>query len=253
MRDLLLGLRSALLWTASILHFVPAACITMLLGRLVGSRRADPFLRLMCRNIIRLTGARLRVTRSPDWDPSRPVLYAANHVNVFDPFFIVGALDTYARGIELESHFRVPVYGLLMKTMGNVPVPDRLRRGGFEVMRERVGASVAAGTSLVFFPEGSRTRTGSVGRFRSGIFRMAVELGIPVVPVSQRGAFQLKRVGRARLSPATVSIRIHAPLDPGDDPEALAERVRRLLVADVDGAAGPGTETETTTRGSAPR
>ncbi len=239
MKSAWLGLRSAFFWTLSILHFVPAVSFAVVLGKLFGSRRADPFVRLMCRNIVRLTGARLRVTRSATWDPGRIALYAGNHVNIFDPFFYVAALNTYVRGIELESHFSVPIYGQLMKTMGNVPVPSRVQKGGFEVMRQRIGEALARGTSLIWFPEGTRTRTGRLGKFRTGVFRMAVELGVPVVPVSQVGAFELKRVGNSRLGPSTVHLTIHDPLEPGDDPEALCARVREILAADLGEAPAP--------------
>ena len=76
------------------------------------------------RNVVRLAGARVEVRRSPGFDPQRTCFFVSNHVNLFDPFVLYSAIPQFFRGLELESHFRIPVYGWLMKRFGNVPVPD---------------------------------------------------------------------------------------------------------------------------------
>jgi 1-acyl-sn-glycerol-3-phosphate acyltransferase len=143
--------------------------------------------------------------------------------------------------MELETHFRVPVYGWLMKSFGNVPVPAAPSRASLERMREHARKAIAAGTSLVVFPEGTRTRSGNVGPFKAGSFRLAIELGLPVVPVSIEGAYALKRVGSWRLSPATVVVRLHAPIETKGltdaDARELAERVREIVREAVERAA----------------
>ena len=80
--------------------------------------------RWLFRNCVRLAGARLEVRRSPGFDPTRTCFLFSNHVNLFDPFVLYSAIPQFFRGLELESHFRVPVYRWLMKRFGNVPVPD---------------------------------------------------------------------------------------------------------------------------------
>jgi 1-acyl-sn-glycerol-3-phosphate acyltransferase len=238
-----LAIRSAFFWTLSVLHFFPACASIVLLGALVDRRRLDPLLKLFFRNVVRCTGARLVVRHEKGFDPVRTCVFAANHVEIFDPFLVYPAIPQVARGLELETHFRVPVYGWLMKSFGNVPVPATLTREGLERMRARAREAIAVGTSLIVFPEGTRTRSGRVGTFKAGSFRLAIELGVPVVPVSLAGAFQLKRVGDWRLRPSTVVVQLHAPIETkgmtADDARALAERVRGVVTEAVERSATP--------------
>lgn len=236
MRDFLLAVRSGFLWTVSILHFVPGAVVFAGLALWAKPRQLDGLLRLFCRNIVRLAGARIEVRRAPGSHPEGSFFYAVNHVEVFDPFLLVAVTEGTTRGLELESHFRVPFYGRLMKNMGLVPVPARPTRAGIERMKKRTAAALAAGVNLVVYPEGTRTRTGHVGPFRPGLFRMAVEQGTPIVPVSVVGAYELKRVGRLRLNPARIVVHLHPAVEPGDDPIALCHKVHRIVSEPVEAA-----------------
>ncbi len=90
------------------------------------------------RNILRLAGARFEVKRAPGFDPDADrLIFICNHVNLFDPFVIYSAIPQFLRGFELESHFKIPVYGWMMGRFGNIPVPDVPSREGLEIMREQ--------------------------------------------------------------------------------------------------------------------
>jgi 1-acyl-sn-glycerol-3-phosphate acyltransferase len=218
-----LDLRSAALWTLSALHFFPVGTGLVLLSGLVDPRRTDGAQRAFCRNVVRLAGARLDVRRDPGFDPAVTSLLVCNHVNLFDPFVIYSAIPQYVRGLELESHFRVPVYGRFMERMGNVPVPDGRSSAGVRLMKERSRAALDAGISLIIFAEGTRTRDGRVGRFHAGTFRMAREFGVPLVPMSIVGSFRWKRAKELRLRPSRVTVHLHATI-PGDEVRATGER-----------------------------
>ena len=206
-------LRSTALWTASVLHFFPVGAALVAMGTVVDPRRFDPLVRLFMRNQLRLTGARLEVRRASGFDPDRTCVFACNHVNIFDPFTAYSVVPQFLRGLELESHFRVPVYGWMMERFGNVPVPERRTPSALREMTRRARATLHAGTSLLVFPEGGRTRTGSLGRFHLGAFRMAREAGVPVVPMTQEGAFRIQRVGSRVLRPGTITVHLHEPLE----------------------------------------
>ena len=241
MRSAWLAARSAFFWIVSVLHFFPACASLVLLGLVMDRRRLERALRLFCRNVVRCAGARLVVRHAESFDHARTYCFVVNHVEIFDPFLLYPAIPQPARGLELETHFRVPVYGWLMKSFGNVPVPAAPTRAGLERMRDRARQTIASGTSLVVFPEGTRTRSGAVGPFKAGSFRLAIQLGLPVVPVSLEGAYALKRVGSWRLSPATVVVRVHAPIETKGLTDAnareLAERVRGIVRGAVERAA----------------
>jgi len=229
-----LAIRSLFFWTLTYAHFVPGALGTTFLGLFLSPQRLQPFLTFFCRNVVRFTGARFSVRRSPGFATDGTCFYAVNHVEVFDPFIIVSATDRPTRGLELESHFKVPVYGWMMEKLGSVPVPDRPSREGFARMTRNTKRAFARGISLVVYPEGTRTRTGRLGPFRSGLFRLAVELQVPVVQLSVVGAFRVKHVGSRRLSPGEIVVHLHDAVPPGDDPVALRNHVWEVVNGPVE-------------------
>lgn len=231
----LLAVRSAALWTASVAHFVPGALWFAACGRVAPHRFPDRGLRTFCRNVVHLSGARLVVVRSPRVDPGRTAVFVANHVNVFDPFTIAAAIPQPVRGFELASHFHVPVYGALMRSVGNIPVPDRPTRSTLETMRHRTAETLAGGRGLILFPEGTRTRTGAVGPFRGGLLRVVAELGATIVPVTQSGAFALQHPGQRMLRPATITVTLHDPIETAGmtpaERDSLPQRLHGIVAA----------------------
>jgi 1-acyl-sn-glycerol-3-phosphate acyltransferase len=233
-----LVLRSAVLWFLSILHFFIAAPILVFLGIFLDPRKHDWLQRDFCRRITFLSGARVEVRRSPGFDPQRTCFFMVNHVNLFDPFILYCAIPQFVRGWELESHFRIPAYGWLMKRFGNVPVPDVRRPSDLKRMWRLTQDAIDARTSLIIFPEAKRTRDGHVSEFQDGGFRVAQQLGIPIVPVSLVGSFEHHRTGHWMLWPATVTVVLHHPIDTTgfakEDVPALREKVRQIITAPVE-------------------
>jgi 1-acyl-sn-glycerol-3-phosphate acyltransferase len=233
-----LALRSAVLWFLSILHFFIAAPILVFLGIFLDPRKHDWLQRDFCRRITFLSGARVEVRRSPGFDPQRTCFFMVNHVNVFDPFILYCAIPQLVRGWELESHFKIPAYGWLMKRFGNVPVPDVRRPSDIKRMWRLTQYAINRGTSLIVFPEARRTRDGRVNEFQDGGFRLAQQLGVPIVPVSLVGSLQHHRTGHWMLRPATITIHLHDAIETKgltkNDVAALRDRVRKIISIPVE-------------------
>jgi 1-acyl-sn-glycerol-3-phosphate acyltransferase len=240
MKKLYLVARSLVLWAVSGLHFFIICPLLVLLGTFVDPRKNDRPQRVFFRNILRLAGVRFEVRRSPGFDPVRTSLFISNHVNIFDAFVIYSAIPQFVRGFELESHFKIPAYGWMMKRFGNVPVPDVPSRAGLEEMTRRAKASLDQGISLIAFAEGGRTRDGHVDVFQKGVFRLAQQFGVPIVPMSIVGSYEFFRTGHWMLHPGKITVYLHdtietAGLSPGDV-DALRERVRSIVAAPVEEA-----------------
>ena len=240
MRKAWLAIRSAILWSLSILHFFIVAPTLVLLGIFLDARKHDWLQRTFCRRIAFLSGACVEVVRSPGFDPRRTCFFFVNHVNLFDPFVLYCAIPQFVRGWELESHFKIPAYGWLMKRFGNVPVPDVRRPSDLKRMWRLTQDAVDGGTSLIIFPEAKRTRDGRVNPFQDGGFRVAQQLGIPIVPVSLVGSFQHHRTGHWMLWPAKITVHLHDTIETKglskEDVPALRERVREIIATPVEEA-----------------
>ena len=235
-------IRSAFRWILAGAFFFTVCPALILLGIFVDPRKNDAPQRWLSRTVVRLAGARVEVRRSPGFDPHRVCFFVSNHVNLFDPFVLYSVVPQLIRGLELESHFRIPVYGWLMKRFGNVPVPELNRPADLKRMWRLTRAALDAGVSLVVFPEGGRTVTGRVGPFRDGVFRMARDFGTPITPVSIVGAFTFNRKTSWMLRPATIVVWLHETIETAghskQELDELRERVWREVAAPIHSSLG---------------
>ncbi len=238
MRKAWLTTRSLVLWAVSGVHFAVVASFLMVLGIFVDPRKNDWPQRLFFRNILRLIGVKLEVRRAPGFDPVRTSIFVCNHVNIFDPFVIYSAIPQFLRGFELESHFKLPIYGWLMGRFGNVPVPDVPSREGLERMTSRAKAALDSGISLAAFAEGGRTRDGHVRPFKKGIFNLAQKFGVPIVPVSIVGSYEFFQTGNWILYPGKITVYLHDTIETSSvsraDVDELRDRVREIVATPVE-------------------
>ena len=232
------ALRSAFLWIISGLHFFLAVPVLVFLSVFLDPRKHDGLQRGLCRRIAFFSGARVEARCARGFDPHRTCFFFSNHVNLFDPFMLYCAIPQFVRGWELESHFKIPAYGWLMKRFGNVPVPDVRRPSDLKRMWRLTQEAIDSGTSLVIFPEAKRTRDGHVLDFQDGGFRVAQQLGVPIVPLSIVGSFQHHRTGHWMLWPAKITVYLHDTIETKglhkEDVPALRDRVREIISAPIE-------------------
>lgn len=227
------------LWTAGLSWLVPSMGAMTLAYSLVPAHRINLLGRAYCTVQIALTGSRWKPIVHPKVDPSRPYIFVQNHTNHFDHVLLYNATPHYKQGLELESHFRYPFYGWFMKARGTIPV-KRGEKGQTSELVGRMRREIDEGRSILAFPEGTRSRTGRVGPFRKGIFFIARELGVPIVPVSVTGAFDMMRPGSAIIRPGhDITVYCDEPVETEGaseaDVPAIAARVRAVMTARVDG------------------
>jgi 1-acyl-sn-glycerol-3-phosphate acyltransferase len=229
---------SALLWGAGLAWLVPMMSLQRALYRVVDPRRLQPLERLYTRGQVALTGSRWRALVDPAIDPARAYVFFQNHVNHLDHCTMYSATPHFKQGVELEEHFRYPVYGPYMRARGTIPV----RRGDAAQLRQlvsRMRAALARGDSLLVFPEGTRTLTGQLGEFQPGMFRIAQQLGAAIVPVTVTGMYRVMRKGSYLIRPGhDVTVYCDAPIETSDktrrDVPGLMDAVRRVMEARLD-------------------
>lgn len=194
--------------------------------------------RLYCRLQLALTFNRQRHQVHPAVDPGTQYIFIQNHSSHLDHVAMYTATPHFKQGIELDSHFDYPFYGWFMKARGTIPVPKD-RAGALEALRKAVRTEVDAGHSILGFPEGHRTKTGHVGPFYDGLFHIAIELGVPVVPVAVTGLYEVLHKGSLVIRPGhEITTYVDEPILTDSLGEAdiasLRDRVRDVIVARVD-------------------
>ncbi len=230
--------RTIVIWILSAVHFFPICSALVALGIFIDPRWNDRPQRWFFRNILRVAGVRFEVRFSPGFDRSRTSFFVCNHVNLFDAFVIYSAIPQFVRGLEQESHFKIPAYGWMMKRFGNIPVSLSGGTAAYKQMVKQTRAAIESGVSLIVFAEGGRTRNGRVGPFKPGVFRMAQQFGCPIVPMSIVGSYEFNRKGSWMLYPSRIIVYLHETIDTENlgktDVDALAEQVHQTVSVPID-------------------
>ena len=230
--------RTLLIWVMSILHFFPLCSLLVLMGAVIDPRRNDRPQRWLFRNILRVAGVGFEVRYEPGFDRTRTGFFVSNHIDLWDAFIIYSAIPQFVRGLEHESHFKIPAYGWMMKRFGNVPVPPEGNLSSYKQMMRMTRAALDRGVSLIVFAEGSRTLDGFVGHFNPGVFRMAIQFGYPIAPMSIIGAYEFSRKGDWKLFPSRIIVHMHEQIETTgltrDDIEGLRRRVQEIVSRPID-------------------
>jgi 1-acyl-sn-glycerol-3-phosphate acyltransferase len=232
------ALRSVIVWLASIVFFFPVCSLLVLLGVFIDPRRNDRPQRWLFRNILRVAGVAFEARYSPGFDRQRTSFFICNHIDIWDAFIIYSAIPQFVRGLEHESHFKVPAYGWMMRQFGNVPVPPEGNLAKFKQMMKQTKETLDKGVSLIVFAEGTRTINGRVGPFNPGAFRMAIQFGYPIAPMSVVGAYEFSKKGDWKLFPSKITVYIHDTIETKDlgknDVESLMNRVHEIVSKPLD-------------------
>ena len=198
--------------------------------------------RMWSRLILRTTRVGVDVHGLDRLSPGRTYVFVANHQSIYDIPILFWSLPFQLRIIAKESLGRVPFLGWHLRRTGHMLVnrarPDRT------AIFSWASALTVNGLSLIVFPEGTRSRDGRVGRFKGGSFYLALEAGLPVVPLSVVGSRHVMLKGRLATYPGRVRLVVHAPIDTsalgGTDPRTFGERVRHIIAPEAEGDVAVG-------------
>lgn len=186
------------------------------------------------------------VTINPFWtfrtsgyrpaDPRRPYVAVSNHESLAD-IFLISHLPWEMKWLSKDAIFRIPVMGWMMRMAGDISVARSKRSSRAEAMeqcKERLDRRV----SVMIFPEGTRSGTGELLPFKDGAFRLAIENGVPILPMAVSGTRGAMRKGSLVFGQSRAEVRVLEPIETQgltlrDVPE-LRDRVRALIQRNRD-------------------
>jgi len=166
----------------------------------------------------------------------------ANHLSHFDIWVLYGWLGMDLRWVMKQELRKVPVIGVSCEALGHVFV-DRSNRQAALASLDAARERIHSGTSILFFPEGTRSRDGVLKPFKKGAFNMALDLQLPILPVTINGTREVLPAGTLQLTPGDVHVTIHAAIPvqgfSETDLDDLAHDSRRIIASALRGERAP--------------
>lgn len=222
----LLGLSTLVLGSLAVglMFFLDAATVSRLCGR------------SWARFNGRITPMGVTVTGREHVLPGQSYVIVSNHQSHYDIFLLYGWLDVDFRWVMKQELRRVPFIGIACDRLGHIFI-DRGNRASALASIEQAKARIVDGTSVLFFPEGTRSRDGRLKGFKKGAFMMALDLGLPILPVTVAGTRRILPPESIDLFPGRATLKIHTPIDTDvygvDTLAALMDRTRGVILSEL--------------------
>ena len=178
------------------------------------------------RIMIWLAGVKLSLEGLPNIEREQAYIFAANHASIFDIVLLMAAVPIYFAFVMDEKLFRVPFGGRYAALSGDLPISrrDPQKAGQYLVA---ILNKIKDNKSVLFFPEGTRSRDGSLGEFKKGIGMLALQSNVPVIPVALAGSFNIIPRGSLVIHPRFVKIKFGQPMkfDPQESEGEIAVKI----------------------------
>lgn len=187
---------------------------------------------------IRLGGVRVRVVGRERIDPASTYIFMSNHASNLDPPVLMPVIPRRTSVLVKKELFRIPILGYAMRKVSLVPVDRDNREAAIASLRQ-AGEVLRAGINLTVFPEGTRSLDERLLPFKKGPFHIAMESGVPIVPVTIVGTREMMPKGRLALRPGEVTVVFHDPIAPRQFArrEELISAVRKSVERDLAASA----------------
>lgn len=173
----------------------------------------DRIVRNWARRLLFIAGAKVKVTGTENIPTDRTCVFASNHQSFFDILVLLAYLDKPHALLSKASIGKVPLIRLWMREIHCVYVDRADMKAGIEAINKMIEV-INDGYSAIIFPEGTRSKTGEIGEFKGGAFKVAQKTGAPIIPVAIDGTAALfERNGGHWIKPGKVNMAVLAPIE----------------------------------------
>lgn len=179
--------------------------------------------RIVCRAAL----CGISTTGHENLDKNKSYVFVANHQGAFDIFLVYGYLNQNIKWVQKQSLRNIPFVGKASEISGHVFVDNSSASSRARTI-DNAKKEIVNGVSIMMFPEGSRTHDGKMTRFKRGAFQIAVDLKLPIVPLTINGPFNIMKMHTYLIHPGKMELIIHKPISTDnltvdDLPDLMAE------------------------------
>lgn len=192
--------------------------VTTIIGSWLGNNKfwgfypAKIWSRIVC--AISLIG--IKVEGRENLEKGKSYVFVANHQGAFDIFLIYGYLNQPFKWVMKSSLRNIPLVGKACDSAGHIFI-SRSNPKSIQKSMEEAKRRLNGGVSVVIFPEGSRSEDGKLGRFKRGAFQVAVDLNIPIVPLTINGSYKILSKSSLLINPGKLKLTIHPAIEPNSE------------------------------------
>jgi 1-acyl-sn-glycerol-3-phosphate acyltransferase len=227
-------IRSLLAWIVGFISMVSISllCIVASLFDPSGDS-AHRLTRIWGRTVLGVSGVKLDIQGLENINPYEAQVIISNHQGSFDIWAFMGYFPGQFRWVLKKELFRIPFMGLAMRKAGYIGVDRAHPQQAMKDMAQALNC-LKQGKSVLIFPEGTRSRDGKVAEFKRGGFMLAYKAGVPILPVSISGSFDIMHKGSWLIYPRRIKMVIHPPVAVKDlDKKAkreLPDKMRQMII-----------------------
>ncbi len=183
-----------------------------------------------------VSGVRVKVWGLGHIGKEPSYVYMANHQGSFDIFALLSCLPVQFRWIAKKELFSIPVLGWAMGAANYISIDRSGKRQALESI-ERAAGKIRGGVSVVIFPEGTRSRDGSIQPFKRGGFTLALKSGVPIIPITIDGSRDVMPRDSMRVRPGEIRVTIDRAIETTlyslKERDVLMERVKETLEGNI--------------------
>jgi 1-acyl-sn-glycerol-3-phosphate acyltransferase len=198
-----------------------------------GENKIHHIARIWAKILLLLSNTRVAVIGEENVLAGKPQIFMSNHQSDIDILVVLGFVPGQFRWIAKKELFKIPVFGSAMRNAGYIEI-DRQNHENALKSLDIAAQKIREGKSVMTFPEGTRSKDGTIKPFKQGMFHLAIKAGVPIVPVCIIGAGAIMSKRSLQINPGKVTLIIGKPIDvtgyhTGNRAE-LIERVRNVIL-----------------------
>lgn len=235
LREVLAAVRTFVLVPIMFVYTLVMALIVIVTGRIdAKSPVIDGVVQHWSGLFLRIPPVTVHVEGIEHVDASQRYVVASNHLSMFDIPLLFHHLPLHGRFLSKKEVFRIPLVGSAMRTIGIIEIDRQAGGSSRQAINDGVRIAAERGYSLLVFPEGTRSRSGEFLPFKKGAFRIAIDTGLPLLPVVIEGTDRVQRPEKKVFHRGDVTLRVLEPVETTgmtnkDDLNPLVARVEAQM------------------------
>jgi len=220
------------LWTVLVTGFF---AVILILASFIGknSNTLHKIERIWAKCILVASGVKVTVKGLHNIDPAGSYIYMSNHLSNFDIPVLLAYLPVQFRWLAKAELFKIPIFGYAMQRAGYISINRFDRKSAIQSLN-KVAEIIRNGTSVIIFPEGTRSQNQNIQSFKKGGFVLAVDSGVPITPMIIHGTWTIMQKKQILVRPGNVVLEIKKPIKTLDytrkTKNDLMEKVRNIIL-----------------------